>query len=355
MAQAQINDEVMQLKPSELALYLRFCLDSGPTGIVPFVTGGIGLGKSSIAKQTAAYYRREDPGFGYIEYRTATQEPTDVSGVPMPNLVDNCTDFLKPGRLKRLPKNWRGIVFLDEFTKAAPSVTNAWSQPILDRWIDDLELPAGLRFIVAGNRRVDKSSDTDLGMFMYNRMSQVELVPDVEDTVAYFKSIGVREDLTAFLKFGGQDHLYNYNPDKKVHATPRTWEMVGLACDEADKKGYPEVLQQAAVCGLIGKGPSYAYMSFRKMLKDIPPVSEVIANPMGTKVFTDASTAYALALCLARKADPSNIAAIMQYMDRNEIETAAAFVSDAIKRCPSLKETKSYIDWCVKHRDLEIS
>lgn len=346
------NDEVMQLKPSELKEFLIYCLESG---LVPLVTGGIGLGKSSIAKQVVEHYRDGDPNFGYIEYRTATQEPTDVTGVPMPNLEDQCTDFLKPGRLKRLPKSWRGVVFLDEFTKAPPSVTNAWSQPILDRYIDDMDLPVGLRFIVAGNRRADKSSDTDLGMFMYNRLTQVELVPDIADTVEHFKSIGVRDDLVSFLKFGGEEFLYNYNPDKKVHATPRTWEMVGRAIDTADKLNCPEAIQQAAVVGLVGKGPAYAYMSFRKMVNTIPPVSAVIANPMGIEVFKEPSTAYALALCLARKADPLNIAAIMTYMDRNDIEIAAAFVADAIKRTPTLKETKSYIDWAVKHKDLELT
>lgn len=362
MAQQQkvkiINDEVVQLRPSELAPFIRLCFESvGPTGqpLVPFIMGGIGIGKSSIVRQVVGEERNSDPNYGYIEYRTATQEPTDVTGVPMPNPTDKTTEFYKPARLANLPKDWRGVVFLDEFTKAPPSVTNAWSQPILDRHIDDMELPAGLRFVVAGNRRQDKSSDTALGMFMYNRLVQVELVPDVMDTVAHFKSIGVRDDICAFLKFGGEDHLYTYNPDKTVHATPRSWEMAARAVTTGEKMGAPEPLIAAVVTGAVGKAPAYAYMQFRNMMNKLPSVSEVIANPTGAPVFTEASTAYAMALCLARRADASNIVAMMTYLERNDIEIQAAFIADAGKRNPAIKETRSYIDWAVKHKDVSLS
>lgn len=358
-----VNDEVMQLRPSELFQYLLFCTDVEPSPLVPFIMGGIGIGKSSIVKQAVKWKRNNGyPHFGYLEYRTATQEPTDVTGVPMPNPETQSTVFFKPERLKSLPADWEGYVFLDEFTKAPVSVMNAWSQPILDRCIDELELPKGLRFVIAGNRRYDKSSDNDMAMFMYNRLTQVELVPDVGDTVAYFRSIGMREDLCAFLKFGGPEFLWNYNPDRKVNATPRTWEMAGNAVTLAEKrgllagdKGGDDMIITATVTGLVGKAPSTAYMSFRKMLHAIPPVSEVIANPLTAKVFEENSHAYAMALCLARKASPDNIVAIMKYMDRNNIEIAAAFMSDATKRTPALKETRSYIEWAAKHKDLELN
>lgn len=348
-----VNEEVEQLKPSEL---FDFLISAVTVGLVPAVWGGIGIGKSSIVRQVVQHFRENGrPEYGYIEYRTATQEPTDVTGVPMPNLKDECTDFLKPGRLKRLPDDWEGIIFLDEFTKAPPSVTNAWSQPILDRMIDDFEIPKGARFVIAGNRRQDKSSDTDLGQFMYNRIMQVELVPDVVDTTNHFRKIGVRNDLVAFLKFGGAEYLYDFNPDKKVHPTPRTWEMAGKWVDLAERDKMPDIMMQAGVTGLVGKGAAYAYTSFRKMLNNIPAASEIINDPMGAKVFTeDQSSAYALAMYLARKAEPGNMDAIMKYMARNTIEIAAAFVTEAGVRNPKIKETKAYIDWSAKHKDLAL-
>ncbi len=358
MAQeVKVNDEVMQLKATELAQFIRYMLETGPTGKVPFIIGGIGIGKSSIVRQTVDWYRANGkPNYGYLEFRTATQEPTDVTGVPMPNMEDMTTMFLKPARLKNLPDDWEGIVFLDEFTKAPPSVTNAWSQPILERAIDEMALPKGLRFVIAGNRRVDKSSDTDLGMFLYNRMVQVELVPDVGDTVTHFKKIGVRDDLCAFLKFGGNEHLWNYNPDRKVHATPRTWEMVGQAMDQAEKMSVSDTLVQAAIMGLVGKGPGHAYLSFVKILKNVPNVSDVVARPMDVPVFTDQSTAYAVAMYLARKATPENLDKLMTYLGRYpDIEIVAAFISDGGKRNPAIKETTTYIKWVTEHKDLELT
>jgi len=356
LSELKTNDEVMQLKPSELAPFIIYLHSSGVYGKVPYVMGGIGLGKSAIVRQVVEYMRTVGgkPNYGYVEFRTATQEPTDVTGVPMPNTEKGWTEFLKPKRLKELPEDWEGIVFLDEFTKAPLSVTNAWSQPLLERFIDEFQLPKGLRFVIAGNRRIDKSSDTDLGMFIYNRICQVELVPDVDDTVIHFKKIGVRDDLCAFLKFGGTEHLWNYNPDKKVNATPRTWEMVGDIVDQGERVNVPDILMQAGVIGYVGKGPGHAYLSFRKMLNTIPAVSEVITNPTGVRIFEDPSTAYALAMCLARKADATNMAAIMTYLNRGSVEMTAAFITDAAKRNPAVKETKAYITWATDNKDLEL-
>ena len=49
-------------------------------------------------------------------------------------------------------------------------------------------------------------------------------------------------------------------------------------------------------------------------------------------------------------------AQIMKYIGRyTNIEVGAAFIADAIKRTPALKETRSYIEWAAKHKDLELS
>uniref|UniRef100_UPI0025DB766D AAA family ATPase n=1 Tax=Sulfuricurvum sp. TaxID=2025608 RepID=UPI0025DB766D len=103
--------------------------------IPTFLWGAPGIGKSSIIKQIA-----RESGIECIDLRLSLMDPTDLKGIPFYEKDSHSALWAPPSFL---PREGRGILFLDELNSAAPAVQASAYQLILDRKVGEYTLPEG--------------------------------------------------------------------------------------------------------------------------------------------------------------------------------------------------------------------
>lgn len=115
------NVNIYKCKPRQARKFIIQCLDAG---LVPYVRGSPGVGKSSIMRSIA-----EDFSLHMIDHRLSTSEPTDMTGLP--KFVGDYAHFapfteIFPIKTTPIPAGKRGwIIFLDEFNAAKRDVQAA--------------------------------------------------------------------------------------------------------------------------------------------------------------------------------------------------------------------------------------
>ena len=116
--------------------------------------GPPGVGKSQMVAQVADKNNVE-----VIDIRLSQMEPSDLRGIPFRE--NGSVEWAVPAMLPNEERHGKsGILFLDEITSAAPSVSAAAYQLILDRRLGQYTVPDGWAIFAAGNRQGDTDNDT---------------------------------------------------------------------------------------------------------------------------------------------------------------------------------------------------
>lgn len=146
---------------------------------VPLIWGHHGIGKSAAVRQLAL-----EQGIGFIDKRLSLLEPGDILGLA--DLKNGMTRFAKPDWL---PSEGEGILFLDEINRARKDVLNAIFQLILDRRIDDYELPPGWHVVAAANPPGDDYTGTiEMDAALLSRFCHIKLDPSQAETLDYLQT-----------------------------------------------------------------------------------------------------------------------------------------------------------------------
>jgi MoxR-like ATPase len=203
------------MKPDALAAYLD-ALVAHDLKLSTMIWGPPGIGKSSIVHQTAARY-----GLEFIDVRLSQLAPTDLRGLPVP--ADGVSRWYPP---EFLPRDGRGVLFLDELNMAPPAMQGMAQQLILDRRVGSYVVPAGWFIWAAGNRKEDRAAVFDMPAPLSNRFVHLEVEPDFAGFKAYALERGLHEQIVAFLSFR-PTLLHRLDPQQPAWPSPRSWEMAG--------------------------------------------------------------------------------------------------------------------------------
>ncbi|HYF64242.1 MAG TPA: MoxR family ATPase [Herpetosiphonaceae bacterium] len=237
------------MNPFELSQYLT-TLVLNDLYLSTMIWGPPGIGKSSIVAQTA-----REHGLAFIDVRLSQLAPTDLRGLPVPE--DGISRWFPP---EFLPRDGRGILFLDELNMAPPAMQGVSQQLILDRRVGSYELPDGWFVWAAGNRKEDRASVFDMPAPLANRFVHLEVAPDFDSFKAYALQAGVAERVIAFLSFR-TTLLHKLNPHHPAWPSPRSWVMASLL----DRAG----LDIAPVVGADAAAEFYAYSELYGSLPDL--------------------------------------------------------------------------------------
>jgi MoxR-like ATPase len=121
------------MRPSHIAAILDREFNSTLTGqhTPVMLWGPPGVGKSQFIAQIADKHQ-----VPLIDIRLSQMEPTDLRGIPF--RVNDRVEWAIPAMLPDTQRHGpTGILFLDEITSAAPTVSTAAYQLILDRRLGD--------------------------------------------------------------------------------------------------------------------------------------------------------------------------------------------------------------------------
>ena len=255
-----------------------------------FMWGPPGIGKSDIVKQIGEEQNRE-----VIDVRLSLWEPTDIKGIPYFNPEEHTMTWAPPAELPTDPES-TAILFLDELNSAAPATQAAAYQLILNRRVGTYRLPVGVSIVAAGNREADKGVTYRMPAPLANRFLHIELRHDFEDWLNWATSNKIHEQVVGYLGFAKQD-LYDFDPksSSRAFATPRSWSFVSdlLGDDDLDEGTLTDL-----VSGAIGEGLAVKFMAHRKVAKQMPNPTDILAGKVAKCNIKEISAMYSLSISL---------------------------------------------------------
>jgi len=255
--------------------------------------GPPGVGKSQMVAQIAS--RHAVP---VVDIRLSQMEPTDLRGIPfrVGDLVEWAIPAMLPDAARHGPA---GILFLDEITSAAPTVSAAAYQLILDRRLGAYRIPDGWAIFAAGNRQGDRGVTYSMPAPLANRFSHFEVEAYLDDWVIWAYANGIDERIIAFLRFRPEllfDFSRTHNP--VAFPSPRSWEFAHRALrkfgDHAD-------LLRGALQACVGPAAAIELQAFVDNLENLPDIDAIISGE-SVSVPHETDLQYAVATALVGRA-----------------------------------------------------
>ena len=275
------------VSPNEAKLAIRKCLKKQRP---VFMWGPPGIGKSDIIKQLGDEQARE-----VIDVRLSLWEPTDIKGIPYYNSNENTMTWAPPAELPTNPDS-TAILFLDELNSAAPATQAAAFQLVLNRRVGTYVLPKGVAIVAAGNRETDKGVTYRMPAPLANRFLHLELRTDYEDWQEWAVKNRLHEQVVGYLGFAKQD-LYDFDPKSasRAFATPRSWSFVSELLEDDDVS---DNTLTDLIAGAVGEGLAVKFMAHRRVAKQMPNPSDILAGKVKKSNIKEISAMYSLSISL---------------------------------------------------------
>ena len=275
------------VSPNEAKAAIRKCLKKQRP---VFMWGPPGIGKSDIVKQLGNEQGRE-----VIDVRLSLWEPTDIKGIPYYNSNTNSMTWAPPAELPTDPES-TAILFLDELNSAAPATQAAAFQLVLNRRVGTYILPKGVAIVAAGNREGDKGVTYRMPAPLANRFLHLELRTDYDDWLQWAVNNRVHEQVVGYLGFAKQD-LYDFDPKSisKAFATPRSWQFVSELLEEDDVS---DNTLTDLISGAVGEGLAVKFMAHRRVAKQMPNPTDILAGKVKKCDIKEISAMYSLSISL---------------------------------------------------------
>ncbi len=283
------------MRPTHIAAILDREFNSTLTGqhTPVMLWGPPGVGKSQFIAQVAAKHQ-----VPLIDIRLSQMEPTDLRGIPF--RVNDMVEWAIPAMLPDAERHGpTGILFLDEITSAAPTVSTAAYQLILDRRLGDYFIPDGWAIFAAGNRQGDRGVTYSMPAPLANRFTHYEVEANLDDWVMWAHAYGIDERVIGFLRFR-PDLLFNFDPAHNPIAfpSPRSWEFA----DRALKKftSMPTLLGDG-LQACVGPAAGIELKAFIDSMDQLPDIDGIIQGSE-SQVPQGIDLQYGVAAALVRRA-----------------------------------------------------
>ena len=232
--------------------------------------GPPGVGKSQIVMQIG---QRHD--LPVIDIRLSQMEPSDLRGIPFKQ--DGRVEWAVPSILPDAGRHGeQGILFLDEINAAAPSVSAAAYQLILDRRLGDYRVPDGWAIFAAGNRQGDRGVTYAMPAPLANRFSHYEIDLNLDDWVAWAYAQGIDERIIGFLRFR-PELLFDFDPAHNPVAfpSPRSWEFAHRALQKFGRQ--PDLLL-GSLQACVGPAAGIECHAFIESLDQMPDLDRILSG-----------------------------------------------------------------------------
>lgn len=244
-----------------------------------FIWGAPGIGKSTAVRDVARQNNME-----LVDLRISQLAPTDLRGLPY--VEKGVAKFAPP---TFLPQDGQGILFVDEFNMASPSMMGIAQQLILDREVGDYKVPDGWYIVAAGNRSKDKAAVSQMPAPVANRFIHFNVEANLESWKEYAIVKGIDEQIISFLNFR-QQLLFNFNKNATAWPSPRSWEFansllkVGLSIESA-----------------VGEGAAAEFNAYQTVYSKLPDIDQILTGEE-IEVPTEPSLMYAICGALISRA-----------------------------------------------------
>lgn len=283
------------MRPTHIAAILDREFNSTLTGqhTPVMLWGPPGVGKSQIIAQIAVKHQ-----VPLIDIRLSQMEPTDLRGIPF--RLNDTVEWAIPAMLPDAVRHGlTGILFLDEITSAAPTVSTAAYQLILDRRLGEYFIPDGWAIFAAGNRQGDRGVTYSMPAPLANRFTHYEVEAYLDDWIVWAHGRGIDERVIGFLRFR-PDLLFNFDPAHNPIAfpSPRSWEFAHRALKKFIEM--PTLLRDA-LQACVGPAAGIELKAFVDSMDQLPDIDGIIQGKE-SHVPSGIDLQYGVAAALVRRA-----------------------------------------------------
>jgi len=331
------DSELVEMTPKEL---LPILIDHAKAGESVGLEGPPGGGKSELVLQASIVAGKPI----LAPYNLELSDTTDGKGLPFRD-TENPNQFVW---LK--DKRWLGDYaftnFMDELPRGTVPVQGTAAMMLLENRVDDVYLPKGTWHVWAGNRTSDKAGANRVPSIIYQRSYMYGITYDAESQVEFMLTQPDMDLLTMrFLRMKG-DAALQFDPNKKINPTPRSWSTVARLLSIRPNTAF------ATIAGKLGKGMASELLSFRDLAPTLPSPEEVLLNPTKARVPENTSAQFLVTDMLADRANSTTFDALVQYAQRLAPEFQGKFVKDSMTRDPSVMTTRAFVEWGVKFAEV---
>ena len=321
-------------------------------GLVPFIHGPPGTGKSDLARKIAARNH-----LLYIDIRLSTADPNDMTGFPKTFKDADGVEYASyvsfdtfPLEGSSVPEGYKGwLINFDEFNSAPLAVQAACYKIILDRLIGQRKLHPKAAMIAMGNRIGDKGVVNRMPTPLQSRFVHFEIAGG--DTEGWLKwaddpDSNIDYRIKAFMGFK-PEALYRFNPDHDDYTYPcnRTWHFLSRIM-QANKWDDIKMEHMPTIAGVIGEGMASEFFGYCELFGKIPDIRQIMENP-GTIQFDegDPGICHALTALVAANMDVENTDQLMKFINRMEIDFQVVALRSAIANDIKIKNCASVKKW----------
>ena len=274
------------MTPAALKTYLDN-LVSKNLKISTMIWGAPGIGKSSIVAQVT-----QDHKIDFVDVRLSQLAPTDLRGLPVAE--DGISKWYPP---EFLPRDGKGILFLDELNMAPPAMQGVAQQLILDRRVGSYVVPEGWHIWAAGNRKEDRATVFDMPAPLANRFLHLQVEPDFDSFKVYALAARVHEQIIAFLSFR-PTLLHKLDPQQPAWPSPRSWVMASFLHKA-----------QLDIAPAVGLETTAEFAAFVNVYQSLPDLARIFSGQGDRIPFpSEPSIRYATTIGLAVRASDTTSA-----------------------------------------------
>lgn len=323
--------------PSQLGTALERML---PVGLVPYVQGPPGVGKSDIFRQFAEKYSLK-----VIDIRLSTHSPEDLTGLPMRKSDGIKAEFapfdMFPLVGDTVPEGYDGwLVIMDELSSAPKALQAAAYKVILDREIGLHKLHPQCLVVAAGNRMSDKAVVIPQSTALQSRLVHYELDVSHRDWMSWAVKTEQDYRVRGFLSYK-PSNLHAFNPDHqdKTFPCPRTWEFVSRYIKGRERL---DRIDEATIAGCISDGYGVEFCGFAEIISSVPSMREILAEPEETPVPREASHKYFVLSALIDHVTLKTVDQALKYVARMPQEFMVMFLRALLVRDESYRDSSDF-------------
>lgn len=200
-------------------------------------------------------------------------------------------------------------IFLDELTTAEPGVQNAALQLVLDRRINEYDVPPGCPVVAAGNRESDGAFVQPMSRPLANRLCIVNMTSNLDEWVDWGTQVGVHPTIVSYVK-NFPDHFapkFNDGGQQNSHEedisfpSPRSWTALSeqMAETAGTMEQLPVNVRNSIVVGFVGRQVGQNFISYLEINDRLPKAEDILAGkPYTLDSNTKRSHLYGLAISL---------------------------------------------------------
>lgn len=309
------------------------------------VLGKPGMGKSDSQMQVAEEYVDGDMS-RVLRVHINNHDVVDFTGVPQ--VVDGLTKFAPTEMFHRFRTGTgKGVIILEEVPQSSVAHQTWCAGFSLERETPTFELDDEVIIMMNGNRAQDKSGAKQMLKHLEDRLYLLECETSLDDWTDWALENDVPTEMIAFMRLR-PDLLNNFDPQQKINATQRSWSQ--LAFDVP--MNMPRDLYLYACEGKVGEGPAAEWVSAKDLMDKMPSPDFIRAQPEKAEIPSEPAVKFAVSTALATSTTEDNFSRTMEYVDRMPKEFQMVYVNDAIKKHAELQQTRDFIQWAVKNKDI---